>query len=248
MALVNVTNISVLDNPAPFKNPFQFEVTFECLQLLEDDLEWKVIYVGNAEDSSQDQLLEEVMVGPVPVGINKFVLQADPPNSTIIPDDCLLGVTVVLVTCSYRDCEFLRIGYYVNNEYQYSPEQIATAQAEYRIALETFQQKMLMSGQPQSQQSVIQANGQSASTDAANPAEGVDGSIPLTEALQPPQLEMFLPQVPAPIDVSRVNRNILAEKPRVTRFPIDWAPRGTVNNDSLMSFRSDQDNDSRMDM
>lgn len=35
MALVNVTNINVLDNPAPSLNPFQFEITFECLQQLE---------------------------------------------------------------------------------------------------------------------------------------------------------------------------------------------------------------------
>lgn len=39
------------------------------------DLEWKVVYVSSAEDAEQDQVLEEVMVGPVPVGINKFVLQ-----------------------------------------------------------------------------------------------------------------------------------------------------------------------------
>lgn len=35
MALVNVTNIVVLDNPTSFTNPFTFEVTFECLQALE---------------------------------------------------------------------------------------------------------------------------------------------------------------------------------------------------------------------
>jgi hypothetical protein len=34
-----------------------------------------VVYVSSAEDAEQDQVLEEVMVGPVPVGINKFVLQ-----------------------------------------------------------------------------------------------------------------------------------------------------------------------------
>ena len=36
MALVNVANMVVLDNPAPFGNPLQFEITFECLQALED--------------------------------------------------------------------------------------------------------------------------------------------------------------------------------------------------------------------
>jgi hypothetical protein len=80
MSLVNVLNMVVLDNPTAFGNPFQFEITFECLSELDDDLEWKVVYVGSAEDTTQDQTLDEVMVGPVPVGVNKFVLQADAPE------------------------------------------------------------------------------------------------------------------------------------------------------------------------
>jgi hypothetical protein len=36
MALVNILNVEVLDNPAPFGNPFQFEITFECVAALED--------------------------------------------------------------------------------------------------------------------------------------------------------------------------------------------------------------------
>lgn len=34
-----------------------------------------MIYVGSAENVQHDQELESVMVGPVPVGVNKFVLQ-----------------------------------------------------------------------------------------------------------------------------------------------------------------------------
>ena len=36
MALVNVINVTVLDNPTAFTNPFQFEITFECIQPLKD--------------------------------------------------------------------------------------------------------------------------------------------------------------------------------------------------------------------
>jgi histone chaperone ASF1 len=162
MSLVNIINVIVLDNPTAFTNPFQFEITFQCDQELQDgklvgnhllfencvyilhshvqqyylcecsflihyssiDLEWKVTYVGSAEDTTRDQILEEVMVGPVSVGVNKFVLQASPPNPDMIPEGDLLGVTVILVTCSYLDQEFIRIGYYVNNEPSepYDPE------------------------------------------------------------------------------------------------------------------------------
>lgn len=30
MAKVHISNVKVLDNPAHFKNPFQFEITFQC--------------------------------------------------------------------------------------------------------------------------------------------------------------------------------------------------------------------------
>jgi hypothetical protein len=39
------------------------------------DLEWKVVYVGSAKGEEHDQVLDEVLVGPVPLGTSKFVLQ-----------------------------------------------------------------------------------------------------------------------------------------------------------------------------
>ena len=56
-------------------------------------------------------------MGPVTAGISKFVLQAPAPDPNSIPNQDLIGVTVVLVTCSYRDQRFVQIGYYINNEY-----------------------------------------------------------------------------------------------------------------------------------
>ncbi|XP_004364626.1 anti-silencing protein 1 [Capsaspora owczarzaki ATCC 30864] len=117
MALVNVVNIVVLDNPTQFLNPFQFEISFECISALKEDLEWKIIYVGSAESEDYDQVLDSILVGPVPIGLNRFVFQADPPNTERIPDGDAVGVTVVLITCSYRGQEFIRVGYYVNNDY-----------------------------------------------------------------------------------------------------------------------------------
>jgi histone chaperone ASF1 len=35
---------------------------------------------------------------------------------------------------------------------------------------------------------------------------------------------MLLENPPAKVDVAKLQRNILADKPRVTRFPIDWSP------------------------
>ena len=142
-----------MDNPTTFTNPFQFEITFECLQELDDDLEWKILYVNKAADLTKDLILDEILVGPVPVGINKFVLQADAPKQEQLEE--LLGVTVVLVTCSYREREFVRVGYYVSNT--------------------------------------------------------LEGYDPVEDG--PP---------PSPLNLTKVTRQILADKPRVTKFPIPW--------------------------
>jgi histone chaperone ASF1 len=49
--------------------------------------------------------------------VNKFIFEADPPDTTRLPSSEILGVTVILLTCSYDGREFVRVGYYVNNEY-----------------------------------------------------------------------------------------------------------------------------------
>lgn len=117
MAKVHITNVVVLDNPSSFFNPFQFELTFECIEELKEDLEWKMIYVGSAESEDHDQILDTIYVGPVPEGRHIFVFQADPPDVSRIPEADAVGVTIVLLTCSYRNQEFVRVGYFINNEY-----------------------------------------------------------------------------------------------------------------------------------
>ncbi len=150
MAKVHVQNVVVLDNPSNFSNPFQFEITFECLEDLQEVLAiyihsiiiiiliiflmmriWsgklymlvQVLYTYNiylklyhtlfsfpAESETYDQVLDTVYVGPVPEGRHMFVFQAEPPQPSKIPVADAVGVTVVLLTCSYRSQEFIRVG------------------------------------------------------------------------------------------------------------------------------------------
>ena len=117
MASVNVLAVRILNNPATFLDPFAFEIEYEALANLQDDLEWRVIYVGSAEGDNYDQVLESIFVGPVTAGSFRFTLETNPPEPANIPADDLLGVTVILLTCSYRGNEFIRVGYYVNVEY-----------------------------------------------------------------------------------------------------------------------------------
>ncbi|KAF7846431.1 hypothetical protein BT93_L4382 [Corymbia citriodora subsp. variegata] len=117
MSAVSLLGVKITNNPAKFTDPYLFEITFECSESLEKDLEWKLIYVGSATSSEYDQELDSLLVGPIPIGINKFMFEAEPPNVSKIPASDIIGVTVILLTCSYDDREFVRVGYYQNTHY-----------------------------------------------------------------------------------------------------------------------------------
>eukprot|EP01132_Coremiostelium_polycephalum_P004972 gene4972-6193_t len=157
MSHIRLTQVLIHNNPSSFNSPFIFDITFECVHPIKDDLEWKVIYVGSAESEKNDQVLDTVLLGPVSVGNNQFVFEVDPPDSNRIPKDDLIGVTLVFLICLYKGEEFIRVGYYVNNEYM---------DQEMRDNLNIL------------------------------PSENVD--------------------------VSKIVRNVLADKPVVTPFPIQW--------------------------
>ena len=67
------------------------------------------------------RVLTQQPVGPIPAGINAFDFMAPAPAHNLLPSiepDEILGVTVIIITASYRDKEFVRVGYYVNTYYE----------------------------------------------------------------------------------------------------------------------------------
>eukprot|EP01067_Filipodium_phascolosomae_P001016 Filipodium_phascolosomae@DN1704_c0_g1_i2.p1 len=114
---IRVNKVEVRNEDGPLFKPFEFEITFECLQPLEEDLQWKVTYVGSPESLEWDQQLEDVLLGPLQIGAMKFVLKVPCPDYSLVPKEELLGVTCLLLTCLYRNVEFIRIGYYLNVSY-----------------------------------------------------------------------------------------------------------------------------------
>ncbi|XP_011808789.1 PREDICTED: histone chaperone ASF1B [Colobus angolensis palliatus] len=108
MAKVSVLNVAVLENPSPFHSPFRFEISFECSEALADVPSPTCQYFNNPTRTSCC-----CFSAPVHIPWNL----ADAPNPSLIPETDAVGVTVVLITCTYRGQEFIRVGYYVNNEY-----------------------------------------------------------------------------------------------------------------------------------
>ncbi|KAF7321005.1 Histone chaperone ASF1 [Mycena chlorophos] len=117
MSIVTIRNVEFLNNPAKFSDPYRFRVTFECIAPLKDDIEWKLIYVSSPGDEQLDQELDDCLVGPVPTGVNSFEFSGDAPDPSKIPAEDVLGVAALILTGSYREQEFVRVGYYQNTEY-----------------------------------------------------------------------------------------------------------------------------------
>lgn len=92
--------------------------------------------------------------------------QADPPDPSKIREEDIIGVTVLLLTCSYLGQEFIRVGYYVNNDYDD---------------------------------------------------------------------EQLREEPPPKVLIDRVQRNILADKPRVTKFPINFHPENNEQGEQAPS-------------
>lgn len=80
MAECSITSVQVLNNPAPYTDPIVLEVQYECLSSLQDDLEWRINYVGSAESDQYDQILDSALVGPVQQGTFKFRMEAPAPD------------------------------------------------------------------------------------------------------------------------------------------------------------------------
>ncbi|RWW29614.1 hypothetical protein GW17_00005853 [Ensete ventricosum] len=178
MSAVNITNVTVLDNPTAFLSPFQFEISYECLIPLEDEIGRR----RSIEDKSIPRaVLAHASLPPSPTGHSQAVTtlacgspasrhrpclrifsraRRHPPDPTKIREEDIIGVTVLLLTCSYLGQEFLRVGYYVNNDYDD---------------------------------------------------------------------EQLREEPPPRVSVDRVQRNILADKPRVTKFPISFHPDPSEN-------------------
>jgi len=172
MASINILNIIPKNTTSKFTDPFSFEIIFEVLSNLKKEIEWKMIYIGSAEDKKYDQILETIEIdGPFHLGSMKFEFIGEPPDISKIPESEILGVTAIILCCSYNNQEFFRCGYYLNNIYDNEEMNI-------------------------------------------NPPEKVDKN--------------------------RIIRSLLADKPRITRFDIEWDNENidTIQNEN----KGDNDN------
>jgi histone chaperone ASF1 len=62
------------------------------------DIEWKLIYVGSAEDEKYDQVLDSVLVGPITPGQYRFVFQVRQEMTVKFLPSLARGLAIRLIT------------------------------------------------------------------------------------------------------------------------------------------------------
>lgn len=95
----------------------KFDVVLECTKELTDDIEFEIIYSGDARSEDYDQKICSMLVGPVPLGKIGFTLETDPVDVALINPKQIFGLTSAIIVGKYRSQQFLRIGYVINVSY-----------------------------------------------------------------------------------------------------------------------------------
>jgi histone chaperone ASF1 len=119
MAYVSILNVGYTLDPqgCPATEHMSFEITLEVNHALEQDLEWKLVYVGSARSRDHDQVLDSIDIGPLSPSTVKFIFDAPAPNLELVPPEDRFEVSALYFSVSYREQEFVRIGYYMRHEY-----------------------------------------------------------------------------------------------------------------------------------
>lgn len=116
MSLVSITNVKIDKKEASIKDPINLEIEISVNESLTNNVRFKVTYIVSG-DSELDQVLTMADVGPFALGKSKFGLSCPPPDVSKVPKDDLVGSNVMVLSAEYKDQEFVRVGYYVNNKY-----------------------------------------------------------------------------------------------------------------------------------
>ncbi len=95
MAQLHINNITVGNNPSGVRDPFYFDITFECFTQLPGAIDWKIIYIGSPSNNQYDQIIDSFDMDNLAPGVMNFQVESNPPNFNLIPQDEIVGIQFV---------------------------------------------------------------------------------------------------------------------------------------------------------
>ncbi len=96
---------------------FTFEVRMMFHEPVENDLQFEVVYIGDARTETEDQSLGKFNVGSSETGEVSFMLETGKIDLSKVPIKGLFGVTSIMIVGKYKNEIFVKVGYLVNVTY-----------------------------------------------------------------------------------------------------------------------------------
>jgi len=114
---VNILNCRPTPKKLSVTDKWSVEVSIEVLDDCVKELTWALIFVGSPKDKAFDQQLASAVIGPLGRDKYDFVIEGSAPNNDLIPQQDILGMSILFLIGSFKDQEFIRIGFYVSTFY-----------------------------------------------------------------------------------------------------------------------------------
>jgi len=104
-------------------------------------LEIKFVYIVSPLKEETDQELESFYLPSNKVGKFKVSFNIKPPDYSTLSLQQIIGVTIILLVISYKNHEFMRVGYYLNNEILLKEDE--TEKIKNKLSLEYIKREIL---------------------------------------------------------------------------------------------------------
>ena len=119
MGYLNITNMEFQNTGNRLDDPFVLNVKFDCMKDIHNKVVWRLLYVANPDEPSQDQLLDEIETQDLEYGPKDFEWEIPAPDYQRLanPFD-VFDSSVIMVVVLIDNFEFFRCSYLLSHEYE----------------------------------------------------------------------------------------------------------------------------------
>ena len=127
MGYLNITNIQFKQGNGKIDQPFLLEIKFDCLKDINNSVEWRFVYVSDPDDTSKDQILDQIFMDQLEYGPTSFDWDIPAPNYEKLSSEFdVFDTTVIMLIVLIEGKEFFRCSYFITHNYE-NPELIENA-------------------------------------------------------------------------------------------------------------------------
>ena len=103
MGYFNITNIAFQSNIQKIEESFVLNIEFESLREIREEVEWKVVYVADSDDTSFDQELDSIYMDGLSYGVSEFDWNIQRPDYSKIPNPAeIFDSTLLMIIVSIK--------------------------------------------------------------------------------------------------------------------------------------------------